>query len=159
MDAEARVRELGLDLPDYSATQYYGPSYGSMKSHHQVGSLLFLSGHVPELAGGGALHPGRLGAEVTIPQGYEAARLTGINALAGIRYAIGSLDRVRSIVRSLCFVVCLPEFHDVHKRPSSSRRVIADRSYGWRCCGAAYLSREPVLNPPHSEPHEVRCIE
>ena len=102
MDAEARVRELGLDLPDYSVTSYYGPSYGSMKSHHQVGSLLFLSGHVPELQGGGVLHPGRLGAEVTIEQGYEAARLTGTNALAGIRYAIGSLDNVRSIVRSLC---------------------------------------------------------
>jgi len=126
MGAEARVRELGLDLPDYSATPYYGQSYGSMKSHHQVGSLLFLSGHVPELAGGGVLHPGRLGAEVTIEQGYEAARLTAINALAGIRYAIGSLDNVRSIVRSLCFVVCLPEFHDVHKVSSGATDLFRD---------------------------------
>ena len=126
MDVEGRVRELGLELPDYSVTPYYGPSYGSMKSHHQVGSLLFLSGHVPELADGSALHPGRLGAEVTIEQGYEAARLTGINALAGIRHALGSLNRVKSIVRSLCFVVCLPEFHDVHKVSSGATDLFRD---------------------------------
>jgi enamine deaminase RidA (YjgF/YER057c/UK114 family) len=126
MDFEARVGELGLELPDYSVTPYYGPTYGSMKSHHQVGSLLFLSGHVPELEGGGVLHPGRLGAEVTIEQGYDAARLTGVNALAGIRYALGSLNRVAAIVRSLCFVVCLPEFHDVHKVSSGATDLFRD---------------------------------
>lgn len=126
MDYDARVLELGLGLPDYSVTPYYGANYGSMKSHHQVGSLLFLSGHVPELDGGGVLHPGRLGADVTIEQGYEAARLTGINALAGIRYAVGSLNRVRAIVRSLCFVVCTPEFHDVHKVSGGATDLFRD---------------------------------
>lgn len=126
MDYDARVEELGLTLPDYSSTPYYGPSYGSMTSHHQVGSLLFLSGHVPELADGAVLHPGRLGAEVTIEQGYEAARLTGVNALAGIRYAIGTLNRVRSIVRSLCFVVSTPEFTDVHRVSSGATDLFRD---------------------------------
>lgn len=120
MDYEGRMEELGLELPDYSVTPYYGPSYGSMKAHHQVGSLLFLSGHVPEYPDGRILHPGRLGAEVTIEQGYEAARLTAINCLAGIRYALGTLNRVKGIVRSLNFVVCTPEFHDVHKVSSGA---------------------------------------
>ena len=62
-DDEGRVRELGLEIPDYSVTPYYGPSYGSMKAHHQVGSTLFLSGHIPEKPDGTILHPGRLGAE------------------------------------------------------------------------------------------------
>ena len=48
-----------------------------MKPHHIVGNVLFLSGHVPELPDGAPLHPGRLGAEVSVEQGYAAARQTG----------------------------------------------------------------------------------
>jgi len=110
MDYEERVEELGLEIPDYSKTPYYGPTYGSMKSHHQVGSLLTLSGHIPEHPDGTLLHPGRLGQDVTIEQGYEAARLSAINCLAGIRFALGDLNRVQGIVRSLNFVVCTPGF-------------------------------------------------
>lgn len=120
MDYEERARELGLEIPDYTETPYYGPQYGSMKAHHQVGQVLYLSGHVPEYADGTILHPGRLGETVTIEQGYEAARLTALNCLAGIRLALGGLNRVRSIVRSLNFVVCTPEFHDVHKVSSGA---------------------------------------
>jgi enamine deaminase RidA (YjgF/YER057c/UK114 family) len=119
-DPEARVRELGLDLPDYSETPYYGPDYGSMKSHHIVGNVLYLSGHIPEYADGTELHLGKLGKDVTIEQGYEAARLTGINCLAGIKLAIGDLRRVKSLVRSLNFVVCVPEFTDVNKVSSGA---------------------------------------
>lgn len=120
MDYEERARELGLEIPDYTETPYYGPQYGSMKAHHQVGQVLYLSGHVPEYADGTILHPGRLGETVTIEQGYEAARLTALNCLAGIRLALGGLNRVRSLVRSLNFVVCTPEFHDVHKVSSGA---------------------------------------
>lgn len=126
MDFETRAEELGLEIPDFSATPYYGPNYGTMKAHHLVGSLLFLSGHVPELPDGSVLYPGRLGAEVTIEQGYEAARLTGINALAGIRFAVGSLNGVRSIVRSLCFVVSTPDFTDVHRVSSGATDLFRD---------------------------------
>jgi enamine deaminase RidA (YjgF/YER057c/UK114 family) len=126
MDVEIRINELGLDLPDFSKTPYYGPSYGSMKSHHQVGSILFLSGHIPERSDGSLLHPGRLGADVTIEQGYEAARLTAINCLAGIKHAIGDLSRVVSIVRSLNFVVCTPEFYDVHKVSSGATDLFVE---------------------------------
>jgi enamine deaminase RidA (YjgF/YER057c/UK114 family) len=123
---DRRADELGLLIPDYAATPYYGPSYGSMKAHHLVGSLLFLSGHVPELPDGTIVHPGRLGAEVSIEEGYEAARLTAINCLAGIRFALGSLDRVVSLVRSLNFVVCTPDFHDVHLVSSGATDLFRD---------------------------------
>lgn len=126
MDVEERVRELGLEVPDYSETPYYGPQYGTMKAHHQVGSLLFLSGHVPEYPDGTILHPGRLGETVTIEQGYEAARLTALNCLAGIRLAVGSLNRVRSLVRSLNFVVCTPDFHDVHRVSSGATDLFVE---------------------------------
>ena len=58
--------------------------------------------------------------------GVRGCAPDGINALAGIRYAIGSLDNVRSIVRSLCFVVCFPEFHDVHKVSSGATDLFRD---------------------------------
>lgn len=123
---ESRVEELGLQIPDYSETPYYGPNYGSMKSHHRVESILFLSGHIPEHPDGTILHPGRLGAEVTVEEGYESARLAGINCLAGIRYALGSLDEVKSIVRSLNFVVCVPEFYDVNRVSSGATDLFRD---------------------------------
>lgn len=126
VDAEAKVRELGLDIPDYSEQPYYGPKYGSMKSHHIVGNVLFLSGHIPEKEDGSPLHPGRLGAEVTVEQGYEAARLTGLHCLAGIRAAVGSLNRVKCLVRSLNFVVAVPEFTDVNKVSSGATDLFRD---------------------------------
>jgi enamine deaminase RidA (YjgF/YER057c/UK114 family) len=126
MDFESRIAELGLDVPDYSVTPYYGPSYGSMKAHHRSGSLLFLSGHVPEYPDGTILHPGRVGAEVSVEEAYAAARLTAVNCLAGIRFALGDLNRVSGIVRSLNFVVCTPEFHDVHLVSSGATDLFRD---------------------------------
>jgi enamine deaminase RidA (YjgF/YER057c/UK114 family) len=124
-EVERRIRELGITLPDFGQEGYYGTSYGKMRPHHQVGSLLFLSGHVPE-RNGTIVYPGRLGETVTIEQGYEAARLVGINCLAGIKLAVGDLDRVVSLVRSLCFVVCTPSFYEVHKVSSGATDLFAD---------------------------------
>ena len=90
---EQRLRDLDIILPDFGTSGYYGANYGTMKAHHQVGKLLFLSGHVPE-QNGIVVHAGKLGGNVSIEQGYAAARLTAINCLAGIKYAIGDLDRV-----------------------------------------------------------------
>lgn len=123
--AAQRLRDLGISLPDFGKVGYYGTEYGKMKAHHQVGRLLFLSGHVPE-RNGAILYPGRLGETVTVEQGYEAARLVGINCLAGIVHAIGDLDRVVGIVRTLCFVVCTPTFYDVHKVSSGATDLFAD---------------------------------
>ncbi len=119
MNVEKRLEALGVALPvadeDADAATggtYYGQGYGKMKPFHRIGNLLLMSGHIPQLADGTCLHPGRLGAEVTVAQGYAAARQTGINCLAGIRQAIGDLDRVVGLVRTLNFVVCAPGFTD-----------------------------------------------
>lgn len=125
MSPEARAIALGLDIPDFAATGYYGADYGSMKPHHRVGNLLFLSGHVPQ-RGDEVILPGRLGADLAVEHGYQAARLTGINLLGGIRLALGSLDRVRSIVRTLNFVVCTPEFTEVHRVSSGLSDLLVE---------------------------------
>jgi enamine deaminase RidA (YjgF/YER057c/UK114 family) len=112
MRIEEKLKEMGIELPDFGAQTYYGASYGKMKPFHRIGNLLVLSGHVPDLPDGTQMYPGRVGAEVTVEQGYAAARQTGINCLAGIRQAIGDLDRVAALVRTLNFVVCAPGFAD-----------------------------------------------
>jgi len=133
---EAVALHLGLDIPDFAATGYYGADYGTMKPFHRVGRLLFLSGHVPQ-RGDTLIHPGRLGDTVTTEQGYAAARATGENLLGGIRQAAGSLDRVKSVVRTLNFVVCTPDFTDVHKVSSGLSDLLVqvfgpDRGLGGR---------------------------
>src|SRR5258708_18456166 len=139
MSAEARLAELGLDVPDFIREGYYGASYGSMKPFHITGKLLFLSGHVPQ-RGSTVIFPGRLGGDLTVEQGREAARLTGLNVIAGIKQAVGDLHRVRSIVRSLNFVVCTPDFTQVPKVSSGLSDLLAEvfgreRGIGGRAAG------------------------
>lgn len=125
MTPEATALAMGLDLPDFDLDGYYGADYGTMKPFHRVGSLLFLSGHVAQV-GAEVTHKGRLGADLTVAQGYAAARQTGLNVLGGIRQAVGSLDRVVSIVRTLNFVVCTPEFEEVHKVSSGLSDLLVE---------------------------------
>ncbi len=124
MDAEARIAALGLEIPDFGASGYYGGDYGSMKPHHITGRLLFLSGHVAQRDG--KVVAGRLGADLGVEHGYAAARLTGLNVLAGIRLAVGSLDRVGAIVRTLNFVVCTPECTEVNRVSSGLTDLLVE---------------------------------
>ena len=110
---ETRLEALGLTLPASEGESYYGAVYGTMKPFHITGSVLHLSGHVP-VRNGAPLHPGRLGETVSIEQGIEAAELTAMNALAGMKQALGDLERVASLVKSLNFVASAPDFTDVH---------------------------------------------
>lgn len=103
MTIEARLKELGLDLPPPPAPGgNYVPSV-------QTGNLLFLSGVGPRRPDGSYLC-GRLGADLDIDQGYLAARLTALNMLANIRLALGSLDRIERVVKVLGMVNSTPDF-------------------------------------------------
>ncbi|MBS7540909.1 RidA family protein [Ancylobacter lacus] len=117
MSATQRLAELGLTLPVRGGgADYYGKLYGKMKPHYISDRLLFLSGQTAGVdAEGRVLFPGRLGRDVTIEQGYEAARLTALNCLGCIADAVGDLDRVTGIVRSLNFIACAPDFTAPHK--------------------------------------------
>ncbi|MBN9611933.1 MAG: RidA family protein [Actinobacteria bacterium] len=125
---EARVAELGLEIPDYSNGGYHGTYYGSMKAFHKTGNLLFLSGHVADIVGhnGQPTHAGKLGADVTVEQGYAEARQTALNCLGTMRLALGSLDRVKCLVNSLNFVVAAPDFVDVNLVSSGATDLFRD---------------------------------
>jgi hypothetical protein len=71
-------------------------------------------------------YPGRLGATVTLDEGYQAARITGINVIAGMKQALGDLGRVKGLIKSLNFVVCEPDFYDVHKVSSGMTDLFAE---------------------------------
>lgn len=143
---ETRVRELGLDIPNY-ADPPYGQRYGHLKPFHRTGNLLELSGLTPENRAGDRLHPGSVGLDITVEQGYEAARLTAIHTLGMIRYALGSLDNVRHLSRALCFVLCPPGFELLHEVSNGAsdlfREVFGDEvgAMGRASIGATALSR------------------
>jgi len=125
MSAEQRLASLGIVLPVSGGDSYYGAHFGRMRPYRFTGNVLHLSGHVPDVAGK-PLHPGRIGAEVTLAQGYAAARQTGINVLAGLRQALADLDRVTALVKTLNFVVCVPGFGEVHKVSSGLTDLLGE---------------------------------
>jgi enamine deaminase RidA (YjgF/YER057c/UK114 family) len=77
----------------------------------RVGNLLFLSGHGPSPN----TPAGKVGKELTIEQGYQAARATGLNLLATAKAALGSLDKVKRVVKVLGMVNSAPGFADQPK--------------------------------------------
>jgi enamine deaminase RidA (YjgF/YER057c/UK114 family) len=74
-----------------------------------VDKLVYVSGHLP-VRSSGELVIGRLGAQLTTEDGYEAARLVGLGILASLRKQFGTLDRVRRVVKVLGVVNSTPEF-------------------------------------------------
>jgi enamine deaminase RidA (YjgF/YER057c/UK114 family) len=105
---EAKLKALGLSLPAPPA-----PVANYVRAV-QVGNLVFLSGHGPTRDGQQA-YQGKVGAERTIEEGYEAAKLVMLNCLASLKEAIGDLDRVERIVKLLGMVNCTEDFGDQPK--------------------------------------------
>lgn len=80
----------------------------------RTGNLIFLSGHGPAKADGSNI-TGKVGKDLTIEQGYEAARVTGLSLLATLKDAVGDLSKVKRIVKVNGYVNCLPDFTDQPK--------------------------------------------
>lgn len=103
MGAEARLAELGIELPPApKAMGVYKPIVIS-------GNMAYLSGHGPLLANN-QLITGRLGLDLDVEAGYEAARVTGMGMLATLKSALGSLDKVKRSVKTLGLVRCTDSF-------------------------------------------------
>ena len=107
-DAERRLAQLGIELPAPTA-----PVANYVKAVRS-GDLVFLAGHGPYRTDG-TLVTGKVGRDLTIEQGYEAARLTAIGLLASLQQEIGDLSKVRRIVRVFGMVNAEPTFTDQPK--------------------------------------------
>ena len=105
MSAEARLKQLGLVLPEVPApVANYVP-------FRIAGNLLFLSGQGPRDEAGRML-TGKVGADVSVEEAYRRARLIGLQLLSATRQAVGSLDRVEAVLKVLGMVNAVPDFKD-----------------------------------------------
>jgi enamine deaminase RidA (YjgF/YER057c/UK114 family) len=102
---EERLRELGLEIPEPA------PPIANYVPAVRTGNLVFLSGHGPRQAGT-YVYLGKLGRELSVDDGYRAAQVVILSALASLKAEIGDLDRVRRVVKLLGMVNSAPDFHD-----------------------------------------------
>jgi enamine deaminase RidA (YjgF/YER057c/UK114 family) len=109
MGAEARLKELGITLPQPATplANYVGAV--------RVGNLLFVSGHGPERTDGKPMARGKVGRELSVEQGYQVAREVGLSLLATTRAQLGSLDKVKRVVKVLGMVNSAEDFGDQPK--------------------------------------------
>ncbi|NNM05260.1 MAG: MBL fold metallo-hydrolase [Gemmatimonadetes bacterium] len=104
-DPEKRLAELGIELPTPPSP------VANYVNGVQTGNLIFLAGKGPKRPDGTEIH-GKLGADLTIEEGYEAARITAINQLSVLKAMLGDLSRVVRVVKVLGMVNSDPDFVD-----------------------------------------------
>jgi len=107
-DPEAKIKELGITLSTPSAP------VANYVNAVRTGNLIFLAGKGPRKADGTNI-TGKLGGNLTIEQGYEAAKITGINQLSVLKAELGNLNKVKRIVKVLGMVNSTPDFTDQPK--------------------------------------------
>ena len=145
---EEKLNQMGYRLPS--------PTPGSkIEPAKAVGDLVFVSGHGNSNADGVRPYVGRVGAEVTLEEGYESARLCAVNALAGLKRVIGNLERVDEIVKVLGFVNSAPDFHQqpevMHGFTDLMVELFGDK-------GRHARSAIGTNNLPKNQPVEVEMI-
>ena len=106
MSAEKRLKALGIELAAVSAP------VANYVNAVRTGSLLFLAGKGGPPGADGKRPQGKLGREFTVEQGYQHARATGHEILSVIRHELGSLDKVKRVVKVLGMVNAVPEFQE-----------------------------------------------
>lgn len=103
MSADARIQELGLELPPPPKPQ------GTYMPIVQDGNTIYVSGHGP-LKPDGSMYTGKVGSDVDEEGGRLSARQTGLAILATLKDQLGSLDRVDRLIKVLGMVNCTPDF-------------------------------------------------
>ncbi len=121
---ETRLGELGLLLPAAP------PAVGAYVPALRTGNLVVTSGQLPWQEGQ-MMYKGQLGVHLTLEQGYAAARLCALNALAQLQAVLGDLDKVRHIVRLEGYVHCSAEFRQ-HPQVLNGASELINQIFGER---------------------------
>jgi enamine deaminase RidA (YjgF/YER057c/UK114 family) len=111
MTVEAKLRALGFEVPSLEDLYRTNASGAHYISHFPVQNLLYLSGTTPR-KDGRPYRPGIVGKDLTVEEGYEAARYAALTTLAAVKYALGDLERVQQIVHMVGYVNSAPGFGD-----------------------------------------------
>jgi enamine deaminase RidA (YjgF/YER057c/UK114 family) len=117
--AEERLNEFGIELPTPPEP------FGTYAEAVQTGNLLFLTGMLPT-EGREVKSIGRVGVELNVEAGRKAARLAALNALAVARQHLGSLDRVRRVVRLAVIVAASGDLRDHPKVADGASELLQD---------------------------------
>ena len=149
MSIEQRLKELRITLPEV------GPPIGNYVHARRVGNLLYLSGKGPQGADG-SMPKGKLGAGMSIDEGYRHARQVGLVLIAAIKDALdGDLDRVEAIVKVLGMVNAAPDFED-HPRVVNGCSDLFVEVFGER--GRHARSAVGMSSLPAGIPVEIEVI-
>jgi enamine deaminase RidA (YjgF/YER057c/UK114 family) len=116
-DVLQRIADLGLALPPAPIpVAAYVPAV-------VTGSLVFIAGQVP-IIDGQVLHPGSLGGDVSVDQGYEGGRRAALQALSALRAELGSFDRLHRIVQVTVYIASTPDFGDHPKVANGASELL-----------------------------------
>jgi len=145
MEIENKLKALGIELPNppTPAANYIG--------YVRVGNLLFIGGNIGRIDGV-IKYRGKVGAEISVEQAYDAARNCALNHLAIMKAALGDLDKVERIVKVLGYVNVAPGFVDMPKVVNGESdllvQVFGEKGQHTRAAiGVASLSQDaPVEN-------------
>ena len=145
MEIENKLKALGYELPNppTPAANYIG--------YVQVGNMLYIGGNIGRV-NGVIKYRGKVGAEVTLEQAYEAARNCALNHLATMKAALGDLDKVERIVKVLSYINVAPGFTELPKVANGESdllvQLFGERGRHTRAAiGVASLSQDaPVEN-------------
>ncbi len=108
MKVEEKLKEMGIELPTPpTPVANYVPAV-------RTGNLVFLSGHGP-VKNDGTMIIGRVGEDLTLDEGYQAARQVALALIANLKKDIGDLDNVKRVVKLLGMVNSTPDFKDQPK--------------------------------------------
>ena len=109
MSAEKKLKELKIDLGTVSAP------VANYVNAVRTGNLLYLAGKGPRPGADGKRPKGKVGRDYTVEEAYQHARTVGLDLLAVMRAELGSLDKVKRVVKVLGMVNAVPEFEDQPK--------------------------------------------
>jgi enamine deaminase RidA (YjgF/YER057c/UK114 family) len=147
---ETRLQELKIHLPPApKPVAKYKPAI-------QVGKMLYVSGHGPAKVDGKDPLLGKLGARLNLTQGKESARLVGINILATVRETLGSLNKVKRLVKTLGMVNATPDFLDQPQVINGFSELMAE-VFG-EDAGVGARSAVGMGSLPGNIPVEIECI-
>lgn len=149
MTPEQKLKSLGIDLALVSAP------VANYVNAVRTGNLLFLAGKGPRPGGEGKLPKGKVGREFTLEQAYQHARSVSMDLLAVMRAELGSLDRVKRVVKVLGMVNAVPEFED-HPKVINGCSDLFVEVLGER--GKHARSAVGMGSLPMGIPVEIECV-
>jgi enamine deaminase RidA (YjgF/YER057c/UK114 family) len=147
--AEGRIKELKLELPPAPKP------VAKYKTAVQIGNILYVSGHGP-LKADGKMITGRVGADLNPESGKQAARQVGLAILSTVRNTLGSLDKVKRLIKTLGMVNSTAEFTD-HPQVINGFSELMAEVFG-EDAGVGARSAVGMGSLPGNIPVEVECI-